>query len=184
MAEYASYIYVKRKEYIEKLGPYVREINSLLSGGKDIIEIGYKADITVEKSEREAVKEAYIKRFTENLDREIAAGTTLYGPMRDDIEILISGMEARRFASQGQQRSIVLSMKLAEGEVIKEIFGEYPVFLFDDVLSELDSDRRKYLTSRISDRQIIITSCTDEDVRDIAENVILVEGGKYVSSHR
>ena len=111
-------------------------------------------------------------------------GTSLYGPQRDDVDIRISGNPARSFASQGQQRSIVLAMKLAEGEVIKRLFGEYPVFLFDDVLSELDKERRKYVLEGMKDRQVIITSCEGEDIIDGAERIIEVRGGNYVSSHR
>ena len=68
-----------------------------------------------------------------------------FGIQRDDIEIIINGKNARQFASQGQIRSIVLALKMAEGEIIKEDFSEYPVYLLDDVLSELDERRREYV---------------------------------------
>ena len=77
-----------------------------------------------------------------------------------------------------------MALKLSEGEVIKEICGEYPVFLFDDVLSELDEKRRKYVLSGIGDRQIIITSCEADECFGFTENEIEVTGGRYVSSHR
>ena len=111
-------------------------------------------------------------------------GYSLYGPSRDDIDIRINEKEARSYASQGQQRSVVLSMKLAEGEVIKENFGEYPVFIFDDVMSELDEKRKKYILENIKEKQIIITSCEKENYEALADNVIEVVGGKYVSTHR
>ena len=75
-------------------------------------------------------------------------------------------------------------MKLAEGEVIKEIFGEYPVFLFDDVLSELDEQRREFVINGMSQRQVIITSCESEWLTGSATNVLNVEGGVYVSTRR
>lgn len=184
MAEYASYIYTMRREYIEAIKPHIKKQAEEISGGRDTLDISYKADIIPENEDRLSVKAAYEKRFTENIEKEIIAGTTLYGPTRDDIEITISGLEARRYASQGQQRSAVLAMKLAEGEVIKEKFGEYPVFLFDDVLSELDFERRKYILSGLSDRQIIITSCSDDEIKNIADRVIEVKEGRYVSSYR
>ena len=111
-------------------------------------------------------------------------GTSLYGPQRDDIEIILNGKSARSYASQGQQRSIVLAMKLAEGEVIRELFSEYPVFLFDDVLSELDESRRSYCLCGMGERQVIITSCESERLKNQAGNVIEVEEGQYVSTHR
>ena len=79
---------------------------------------------------------------------------------------------------------MVLAIKLAEGEVIREIYGEYPVFIFDDVMSELDESRKKYIIENAGEKQIIITSCDRESYKDIANNVIEVEGGYYVSSHR
>ena len=87
---------------------------------------------------------------------------------------------ARTFASQGQQRSAVLSLKLAEGEIIRSLTGEYPVYLFDDVLSELDSGRKSHLLSLFSDKQVIITCC-DENSFDssLVDNKIKVENGLY-----
>ena len=109
---------------------------------------------------------------------------TLFGIGRDDMEILINGHRARAFASQGQQRSVVLAMKLAEGEACLELTGEYPVFLFDDVLSELDDKRRKYVLSGRGDRQIIITGCNKGECVGYTDSEIEVIGGRYVSSHR
>ena len=113
-----------------------------------------------------------------------AVGSSLSGPHRDDVEIYINGKKAKIFASQGQQRSIVLSLKLAEGEVIREICGEYPVFLFDDVLSELDEERRSYVLSGIGEKQIIITACDPDECRMYTETEIDVSEGKYVLTHR
>ena len=79
---------------------------------------------------------------------------------------------------------MALAMKLAEGEVCAEITGEKPVFLFDDVLSELDEGRREFVISKIKDRQTVVTSCSDDGISLPGTNLITVEGGKYVSSHR
>ena len=78
------------------------------------------------------------------------------------MEILLSGKKARLFASQGQQRSVTLALKLAEGDIAKEDSGEYPVFLFDDVLSELDEGRKQYLLSQLKGRQVIVTACGED----------------------
>jgi DNA replication and repair protein RecF len=102
----------------------------------------------------------------------------LWGIHKDDLEIDLNGSGARIFASQGQQRSLSLALKLAEGEIIKEeCAGDYPVFLFDDVLSELDSGRREYLLSNLTGKQVILTCCERNNIR--SDKIIEVRGGKF-----
>ena len=125
----------------------------------------------------EQIKSAYRKLLTEHHDREIGAGSTLWGIHKDDIEILLNGKPARAFASQGQQRSLALAMKLAEGEVCATVCGEKPVFLFDDVFSELDSTRRAYLSGKIGERQVIITTCEPSGIA--GGKLIRVENGTF-----
>ena len=90
--------------------------------------------------------------------------------------ITINGREARLYASQGQQRSVALAMKLAEGEISKSVTGEYPVFLFDDVLSELDTSRRSFLLNGLQNRQVLMTSC---DKSPSAQKLYEVRSGCY-----
>ncbi len=184
LAEYASYIYIMRDEYIKRLSYYSKRIMSDISLLKEDIEIIHDCSVFEENKERHKIKENYIRIFHDNLDKECAAGVTLYGPHRDDIKIKINSNDARYFASQGQQRSIVLSLKLSEGEIIKEKFGEYPVFLFDDVLSELDEIRRNYVISGTNEKQIIITSCDPDEFGKMNIKKIDVAEGKYVYTHR
>ena len=179
MAEYASYINIMRNEYVERLEKYVREIMKDISDGKEDIDIYYKSDVSTNGRSREEVLSEYKVRLTENLEREKIVGSSLYGVHRDDLVININGNSARLFASQGQQRSIVLALKLAEGEVNREICGEYPVFLFDDVLSELDDRRKKYILDGIGERQIIITSCEKDTEGMRAPRRIEVSSGLY-----
>ncbi len=184
MAEYASHIHIFRCDYVKRLSKYASVILGEISDGGETLSLSYESSVPEDKEKREDIKEEYRKILSSSLDREIAAGVTLFGPHRDDLEISINGKSARSFASQGQQRSIVLALKLAEGEVIREICGEYPVFLFDDVLSELDERRRKYVLSEIGKRQIIITCCDKNECIGFTDNEIEVSGGRYVSSHR
>lgn len=184
MAEYASYIYCKRIEYVKLLKSHTERIGLLLSDGKEKIDLEYKGGIDSFITEREEVRDAYEDIFTRNVENEKIVGSSLYGPHRDDLIININGRAARAFASQGQQRSVVLSMKLAEGEVIKEIYGEYPVFLFDDVLSELDEKRRSFVIEGMENRQVIVSCCENDELMKNAARIIHVRGGKYVSSHR
>ena len=184
MAEYASHIYLMREEYIERLSRHAKLIMKDISENLEELSLGYEADIPSGLRDRSAIKAEYIRVFSENLSRECAAGVSLYGPHRDDVKICINNIDARTYASQGQQRSVVLSLKLAEGEVIRELFGEYPVFLFDDVLSELDEKRRGYVLSGTKDKQVIITSCEPDDFVGFVDLEIDVFGGKYVSTYR
>ncbi len=183
LSEYAAYIVRDRFRYVELLKPHIARIAGELSGGKEEVTVAYKCDIDNPDADIESLKEQYKGVFTSNLERERIVGTSLYGPHRDDLVIDINGVSARSFASQGQQRSIVLAIKLGEGEVIKEMFGEEPVFLFDDVLSELDEQRRKYVICGMRDKQIVITSCEGEDF-SFADRVMLVKEGEYVPAHR
>ena len=180
LAKRAAYINEKRSEYIKKISESAKRILYELSNGREELSLEYKSDIQGEEN----IEEQYRNLLKSSIDREIATGCTLYGIHRDDIEIKINGISARSFASQGQQRSIVLALKMAEGEVCREYSGEYPVFLFDDVLSELDEKRRGYIMEKKADRQILITACEKHGF-DLSEvNIIKVEKGTYVSSYR
>ena len=183
MAEYAAYIYVTRTEYLKKLEVYVKENGLKISGGKEEISFEYRSDIE-NGTDRESVRQEYLSVLTSSLEKEKIVGSSLYGPQRDDIIIKINGQPTRGFASQGQQRSIVLSMKLAEGEVIKDTFGEYPVFLLDEMLSELDEKRRKFVLDSLDGKQTVITACECDEMKPLAKNLIEIKEGRYVSAYR
>lgn len=184
LAAYAAIICRYRREYIKKLELYANRVMLDISEGKEELSLYYKTDISDEITEHTDIAREYERIFTSEISREIGYGSSLFGPHRDDIEILINGKSARSFASQGQSRSAVLALKIAEGEVIKELYSEYPVFIFDDVMSELDKSRRDYILGSIKDKQIIITSCESDLYKDYVDNYIEVKGGKYVYSHR
>ena len=183
MAEYAAAIYLTRVEYLKKLEVYVKEIGLKISDGKEEISFEYKSDVAL-ATDRAGVIGEYRRALTSSLDRERIVGSSLYGPQRDDIIIKINGQPTRGFASQGQQRSIVLSMKLAEGEVIRDTFGEYPVFLLDEMLSELDEGRRRFVLDSLDGKQTIITACECEEMKPLAKNLIEIKDGQYVSAYR
>ena len=124
-------------------------------------------------------EQEYYKKLTENLEKEIGAGTTLYGTHKDDIDISLNGHEARAFCSQGQQRSLALAMKMGEGEISKQMTGEYPVFLFDDIFSELDSHRKDYVMNGIKGKQVIITSCERDSIENASSACFEVNKGIY-----
>ena len=130
----------------------------------------------------EQVAQRYMELLSTRHEREIGAGSTLWGVHRDDIHITLGGRPARLYASQGQQRSLALAMKLAEGAVSAgESGGDMPVFLFDDVLSELDARRRAYLMREMQGRQVILTAC-DPSSSELAKgntHLINVKDGVY-----
>ncbi len=150
-----------------------REVPSLEY--ENSFKISYDDAIDTEKSEK-----LYLSKLMSSHEREINAGATLFGPHKDDLSIEINDKNARTFASQGQQRSLALGLKLAESAVSRSDTGETPVLLLDDVFSELDSSRRDYLTKKIGHGQVIMTSCGDIAAADLANvNVINVKNGIF-----
>ena len=126
------------------------------------------------------MKNTYFIRLADKKERERFAGLSLSGAHRDDFVIYLNGKNARLYCSQGQQRSIALALKLAEGELSRECTGEYPDLLLDDVFSELDKRRKEYIMSGFGDRQIILTTCEKNDFADVHDALkIETEDGKF-----
>lgn len=179
-------IAAKRASYILRLERIMKECFSDMTGEREVPGLEYQNSLGLEASAMLDVRDTrgkYLALLTGELSREVAAGSTLFGIHRDDVQILLNDRPARLYGSQGQQRSLALAMKLAEGTISgEEEHGEMPVFLFDDVLSELDRHRREYLLRELTGRQVIMTSCEDIS-RDVAgEDVkaIRVEDGNYI----
>ena len=131
----------------------IKDIHLKLTGGKEIIRLSYESGCGSFSLE-EAVGR--------NRERDIRTKSASVGPHRDDIIFMINGMDAKKYGSQGQQRTVALSLKLAEIELVKRLINDNPILLLDDVMSELDSTRRDALLSSISGIQTIIT-CTGYD---------------------
>lgn len=181
LAAEAAKITVYRAKYLEQLRIYASDILSDMTGKRETAELIYMPSCKLTGDslfDEAAVEREYRRLYFEHKDREICAQATLWGTHKDDIEIKLNGNSAKIFCSQGQQRSIALAMKLAEGEMIKRSCGgEYPVFLLDDVLSELDLGRKTYLLSSLVDKQVIMTTCERNDID--GANIIYVKDGSY-----
>ena len=123
------------------------------------------------------------KKTLSNRTKDIMHGTTDFGPHKDDIIFLINGHDAKTFASQGQQRTIVLALKMAEIEIMKQITGEYPVLLLDDVMSELDGKRKEKLIESITGKvQTFITGTEEMDcLRSVNHNCYYINDGHVYS---
>ena len=171
-----------RIDYVKKLNYWVGVFFEEMMEGKEIPKITYESNIkNFENDSREELKNKYYSLLKSNIDKEYRNGSTLYGIHKDDLKIELNSRDARFYSSQGQSRSLSLAMKMAEGEISREYSGEYPVFLFDDVLSELDENRKKYILSKIENRQVIITSCEPIDFSEIENiNFIEIENGKRI----
>ena len=155
LAEFGTAVYKYRDEFIEKIGNIAKPIHSDIA--TEEFELIYQPGIKMTGD-----KNSFYETLEQNQRREIEAGTSLVGIQRDDFKIYTAGNEAKIFASQGQQRTCVLSLKMAETDFIKSVRDEYPVLLLDDIMSELDINRRGFLWERITDKQVLLT-CTDID---------------------
>ena len=160
-----------RKRYINILNKYVSKIYSGISSGKENVEIFYV-------SKNEILDNEILKNSRQN---DMFTATTSVGPHRDDIVFKINEISARNFGSQGQKRSVALSLKLAGAEVIKEISGEYPICLLDDVMSELDEGRQNYILNHIRNWQSFITCCDTSNIKNLkAGKVINIRNGGVI----
>ncbi len=167
LVDYGMELMRYRLEFMERLDALAQKAHFEATGEK--LNVLYKPRFTT--------REAFLEKLEENFLREIEQGCTLYGPHREDFEIFINDKNAKNFGSQGQQRSAVLSLKLAQADLLYEEYGEYPVLLLDDIMSELDQSRRAYLAGRIPDKQVFIT-CTELDELLEHGQVYHVYGGK------
>lgn len=172
LAEYGAYIIAKRYEFVEKIQVFAKKIHSEITDEKENLELEYESN--VERGETDKMKEIFFQKLRANLEKDMNLLYTSFGSHRDDIAIKINGIDVRKYGSQGQQRTVALSLKLAEIYLFESEVGEKPVLLLDDVLSELDASRRQKLMELSSGLQTIIT-CTDFDM-DLERNTVLIGG--------
>ena len=169
----AAVICKYRNEAIQNLNSYINLLN--YENERENIKILYSANIKGDFCDKSNI----IKRLEENLERDLDKKITLCGPHRDDIEILMNGKSIKKYGSQGQIRTCVLKLKLAECEIIKDITGEQPILLLDDILSELDEKRKTFFLKNIKNRQIIITS-TEKEVLKGDCKYFNIQNGKVI----
>lgn len=191
----------QRALYSKKLSEIAQETYRSLTGGAESLYARYVSRAAGNLSDENEIAQALYNMYKHDMDHDIELGKTSHGPHHDELMIYVakSGENnlflegaksipeenlpeyaARTFGSQGQQRSAVLAIKLAEGEVIKEKCTEYPVFLLDDLFSELDDNRRRRLSEMFTDKQCIITCCDRAALPKSTDmNVIHVRDGRY-----
>ena len=150
-----------RSEFINNLSNYAKIIHNEMSSGREELSLKYITDRFVEDPNADVrqIANQLMQHIEERCETEIALQGSLVGPHKDELEVLIDEKPAKFFASQGQIRTAVLSLKMAERDVFHKTTGELPILLLDDVLSELDENRQAYLLNKISHGQVIISSC-------------------------
>ena len=172
-----SRIVVKRAQTVRRLSEWSRRMHEAISGGREALHLVYRPFFASESEdpadwweEIPSVEEAFREALASCRREEIARGGTLVGPQRDDVAFLAGDVDLRYFGSQGQQRTAVLSCKLAELEFMKEEAGEYPILLLDDVMSELDDGRRAHFLGTVTGR--INTFITTTNLRSFTGDIL------------
>jgi DNA replication and repair protein RecF len=171
LVDYGVKLVAARREFITRLNEISGEIHNSITSGKEKLIVEYKPSVD---------EEGFAAKIRNNHNRDILYGTTHSGIHKDDILFYVNDINARNYGSQGQQRTVCLSLKLAEVEMIRQEIGENPILLLDDVLSELDRNRQMYIISNLDNIQTFIT-CTgiDEVIGQVADKsaVFYVKNG-------
>jgi len=173
LAEIASKLIVKRVFALQQIARYAQELHRSITEERESLTLEYVASYPLYQNKRswfldgtltlneEEVRESLLNYLKSKTKEEIYRGISLYGPHRDDLNLLINSSEIRTYGSQGQQRTATLALKLAELEYMRQETGEYPVLLLDDVLSELDASRRKFLLDTVKEQVQTLVTATE-----------------------
>lgn len=176
LAQCAARIIAQRLHYTQRITEVAAKSHAIISSGKEKLNVRYRSISGIMPNDGvPEISDKIYNKYKTNVYDDIQKGQTSVGPHRDDLELLLNDEPMKPYASQGQQRSAVLSLKLAELEIITQDIGERPVLLLDDVMSELDADRRRCLLESIDEAQVFVT-CTDAnhvvaDIRDAEAHV-------------
>lgn len=187
LGRYGSKILYFRLELLKKFSPHLRELHLQLTAGREKFEIKYHSSFKATNidSEEELFKQ-YLKALTTVQEEEIARAQTLIGPHRDDLSFFLNGADARIYGSQGQQRTVVLTLKISQITQWKNETSEYPILLLDDVLLELDRDRRQALLSYVTGTvQTFMTSTSSENLKigaNVERKLYNIVNGKIIKN--
>jgi DNA replication and repair protein RecF len=160
LADFGAKIIIARRKFIDKICNIAAETHEGISHGKERLKVIYKSSVDYNDISEIEIRKVFLNSLEKSINIDIKRGATHKGPHRDDILFFINDTEVKTYSSQGQQRTALLSLKISELKYIEEETDEMPILLLDDVFSELDTERQKYLVDFIRDIQTIIT-CTD-----------------------
>ncbi|NEO73448.1 DNA replication/repair protein RecF [Moorena sp. SIO3H5] len=159
LATAGSRVTRRRERMLNRLAPLAQAWHASISGKTEVLDITYAPNVSLSKDDPDLVKQAFLEKIQQYSIPEFHQGRTLVGPHRDEVQFTINQTPAKSYGSQGQQRTLVLALKLAELKLIEEVVGEPPLLLLDDVLAELDLNRQNLLLDAIQDRfQTLITT--------------------------
>lgn len=180
LAGYAAEVIAGRNAFCAELAPKAKAAHAYITNGGE--ELVVEASVKF-SGEREEIAKAFVQALADNVERDLTLGYTTVGPHRDDLKITIGGRDVKSFGSQGQQRTAALSLKLAELEIFKARFGEYPLLILDDAMSELDRDRQNRLLSYVGNMQTVITCAhiESEIFKDASYRLFEVKDGRIAS---
>ncbi len=181
LIEFGFRVISERISMLSKISQKAKDYFKSFSPPESHLDIKYKSEIDF--TNLSLIKKDYSKKLIENRKKDIGRSFTSLGPHRDDILFFINGTEVKTYSSQGQQRTTLLSLKISELKYMKEETGELPVLLLDDVFSELDAERQKYLIEFIKDMQAIITCTNVEYLESLmleGSRIYKVESGTIV----
>ena len=182
LAATGSRVTRRRARVLERIAPLAQVWHASISGKTEVLEIRYAPNVSWSEDNPALVQQAFLEKIEQRRMAEQQLGTTVVGPHRDEVEFAINQTPARSYGSQGQQRTLVLAIKLAELKLIEEVVGEPPLLLLADVLAELDPNRQNQLLDAIADRfQTLITTThlSSFDAQWLKESQILsVEAGQ------
>ncbi len=160
---YGSLIIKERLNYVSILEAKAGEFYRGISDGKEEFSVLYKSNL-IKSGIIDNIEESFFSALEAHREEDLLLGYTSVGPHRDDLVLKVNNLNAKSFASQGQQRSCVLSLKLAEAEIFMKNTGQKPIILLDDVMSELDAKRQTYLMESIKDWQVLLTCCDPDNI--------------------
>lgn len=182
LIEHGSKIIKKRLDVLQKLIPLARLTHRKITSGEEDLDLNYESIVLGERKKIrnnniETIKELFFNQLEEQEKNEIYRGFSMVGPHRDDLSLTINDVDVRKFGSQGQQRTTALSLKISELELVRAETGEYPVLLLDDVMSELDEQRRNHLLLFIGDKVQTFITTTELDFKLKDGRIICIEDG-------
>jgi DNA replication and repair protein RecF len=190
MIGYGVTVMLGRRNAVGELNRRAADLHERLSGGVERLELVYEPTVSVDAADGvESLTDTYRDELTRIRRREIERGMTLIGPHRDELLFVVNGrVDLGRFGSRGQQRTAVIALKLAEVDWMRQRTGEWPILLLDEVLAELDAQRREFLLTQVNGVEQALITTTDpaffDDVRLADMTLLKVEGGRVFEQDR
>lgn len=183
LIEFGSKIAIYRYKYLKILRKYAKDFHKELTSGEEELKILYKNNFVENFDNLDIIENEFKKKIKENIENEIYRKQSIYGPHKDDLIFFINGIDVKTYASQGQQRTVMLSLKLAEAKLIEKFTKTKPILLWDDVFSELDNTRASLLVQKSKSYQNIITTNTLQNINidSLNGNVYKISKGKVIA---